>query len=134
MSLLVGKEEMGKYMASMVKKALDTRPAPSGTLLRVPKHERYVFCPDTDWLYSTKMDDYCDFYPLQRHEACEWTDFEGWQFTDNREKVKVDVKYLRTLNEGNTKTMSMIPNAASTNPADWKNKFLVGTINEVVWA
>ena len=119
---------MGISQSQMIRNALRDRPNATGEYVRVPKHPRYIFCPETDWLYSTKFDQ-CDYYPLQRRDPTEWNEwFDGWQVTDDGKKVKLSIDYLRTLKE--TEKMSLIQNNPTTNAADYKGKFLVGSINK----
>lgn len=120
---------MAKYMNDMVLNALRTRPSPKGVMIPVPRYEKYLFCPEVDHLYSTKMAQ-CEFYPLQRIEPTQWNDhFDGWNITNNGDRAKLSIDYLRKL-KPKEETMSMIPNTPSTNAADFKGKFLVGSINK----
>lgn len=112
-----------------IQNALATRPAPKGELIPVPGHEKYVFCRETDWLYSTKMS--VDYYPLKRIEPEEWNDhFDGWEVSDNNVKVRLPVTFLRELKEKQQMWPKEINNAATTNGADFKDKFLIGSIDK----
>src|ERR1700740_532364 len=94
------------YHNYMVRDALITRPEPSGPMYAVPKHEKYLFCPETDWLYSTKMSG-CEFYPLQKIMPEIWNDmFEGFKVSDNGIKCSLSIRELRKLKD----TQTMWPN------------------------
>jgi hypothetical protein len=114
----------------MVRNALATRPAPKGVLIPVPRHAKYLFCPDSDWLYSTKMSQ-CEYYPLQRIDPTEWNDnFEGWNVTDDGVHCKLSIDKLRSLKPHEGKQVTNIQNAPTTNAADFKGKFLIGSIHK----
>lgn len=123
---------MASYNTTMVNNALLTRPAPSGPLYAVPRHEKYLFCPETDWLYSTKMS-LCEMYPLQKILPETWNDmFEGFKVSDNGHKCSLSIRDLRKLKE----TQKMWPNDKQVNNAenpsavDFKGKFLIGSIHK----
>lgn len=121
---------MGITQSQMIRNALASRPNATGTLIPVPRYERYVFCPETDWLYSTKFER-CEYYPLQRILPTQWNEmFEGWKVTDDGDVVYMKIDFLRKLKPKVKKQMTMIPNTPSTNAQDFKGKFLVGSINK----
>jgi len=124
---------MGRYHTPswQIRNALATRPEPKGDLIVVPGHEKYLFCPETDWLYSTKMS--VDYYPLKRIEPEEWNDhFDGWEVSDNNVKVRLPVTFLREL-KGKQKMWNepkQLNNVANPTGLDFKNKFLIGSIDK----
>ena len=114
-----------------IQNALATRPAPKGELIPVPGHEKYVFCRETDWLYSTKMS--VDYYPLKRIEPEEWNDhFDGWEVSDNNVKVRLPVTFLRELKgkQSMWNEPKQINNAANPTGVEFKGKFLIGSIDK----
>lgn len=121
---------MGLTVKEQVEKALEDRPHAKGNVIPLPKYPAYVYCPETDWLYSTKFNKHVDYYPLQRRTPDQWSDFDGFEFTDNYEKVKVSIKSLRSLVTKEEETMPSIQNSTTKNPADFKGKFIVGSISK----
>lgn len=118
---------MGISIKQQIANAVSTRPAPQGVLIPVPRHERYVYCPETDWLFSTKMKQ-VEYYPMSRIYPCAVNEmFDGFLITDNGIKTKLSIESLRKLKES---TCMNLQNSASTNPADYKGKFLIGSIHK----
>jgi hypothetical protein len=107
---------------------------PEGILIPVPNYPKYLFCPSQDQLYSTKMAG-IDYYALKRQPASEWNDFrDHFQITENGVKHTMTLDYLKTLKADTEMRdeveMSAINNNYTTNPQDYKGKFLVGSIQK----
>lgn len=122
---------MGRISQMMVRNALRERPQPKGDLVHVPNYPGYLFCPESDWLYSIKMTD-CDLYPLQRITPTDYDDFEGWNVSNNGHKHRLSVSDLRKLdtNQGIEMNPTSINNYPTTNAVEYKGKFLIGSIHK----
>lgn len=100
---------------------------PEGILIPVPAHPKYLFCPSQDQLYSTKMAG-IDYYALKRVNPTEWNEqFDGFCITESGTRYKLRADYLRTLKEPD---MNPIQNSFSTDAADYKGKYLIGSISK----
>jgi hypothetical protein len=109
---------------------------PDGILIPVPAHPKYLFCPSQDQLYSTKMAG-IDYYALKRVNPSEWNEnFDGFCVTESGTRYKLSAEYLRTLKAtaDMRDDMAAIQNNYTSNPADYKGKWLVGSIQKTTGA
>lgn len=133
---------MGSYKLSNLyrnrMKGVDERKRlrPEGILIPVPAHPKYLFCPSQDQLYSTKMAG-IDYYALKRYDPEIWNDyFDGFCITESGARYKLSADYLKTLkaNADMRDEMAAIQNNYTNNPADYKGKWLVGSIQKTTGA
>jgi hypothetical protein len=100
---------------------------PSGPMFEVPEFPQYVYCDSQEQLYSTKMSG-CDFYALKRVMPTEWNDqFDGFIVTVNGIRNKLPISFLKMLKDH---VMPTLNNSYTTNPADYKNKFIIGSLHK----
>lgn len=98
-------------------------------LIPVPLDPRYLWDPRDKKLYSTKVS-FADYYAIALQRPNQWNDYEGgYCVSIDGKRCHLTEKYLHQL-EKEEKEVTVINNNYTANPADWKTKFIIGSLDK----